>query len=602
MGHRSDSYDMRRYPARLCVLAALTVFAVMTGCAAVSPDGRKMAAANGKNVEANGVVRPANPGVYYPYLVARSLIKSREMEAAAGFLETAVRRDPASVLLKHELALVYVQTNRKEEALALCRKILDIQPDHVDALIIAASIEQSRGEGESAGKLYERVLEISPERKNIYLVLGRIYFQNDLLEKAKQVFERLLEHYPDSHIGYYYMGRIFADSGGMERAAASFRRSVEIDPGFTKGRLELIDIYENKGETRKIMDLYEEILEGDPENVSAAIALGLLYRKNGMDEKAEALFRGLGRRAETDSNVVHVLARDLIEPERHEEASAVIGKMLAEVPESADLHYLAGLSEYFMERYAEALSHFREVGGASRFYADAVIQSARIYHKKQQQDKAFEILAGVLDHPERLSRSENVRIVRFLGALYIDGGKFGEAIDILGRGLSVDPENPDLHFELGLAYDQKGERGKTLEHMEMVISKDPEHAEALNYIGYTYAEDGIHLDEAEELIRRALEIQPDSGHILDSMGWVYYKKEEFDKAVYYLEKAVEKRPGDPVILEHLGDAYLKQNRKDKALDFYRRALLAKEGDARPEKNDDDRAGIKAKIEQLTSGE
>jgi len=87
----------------------------------------------------------------------------------------------------------------------------------------------------------------------------------------------------------------------------------------------------------------------------------------------------------------------------------------------------------------------------------------------------------------------------------------------------------------------------------------------------------VMLDEAEELLKKALDIKPDSGHILDSLGWVYFKKGDFDKAIVELEKALQLLPEDPVVIEHLGDAYLKYNEKQKALSAYESAVRVNPG-------------------------
>ncbi|MCK5202823.1 MAG: tetratricopeptide repeat protein, partial [Desulfobacterales bacterium] len=107
---------------------------------------------------------------------------------------------------------------------------------------------------------------------------------------------------------------------------------------------------------------------------------------------------------------------------------------------------------------------------------------------------------------------------------------------------------------------------------------DPKHSNALNYLGYTYADLGKNLDEAERLILEALKYKPDDGYITDSLGWVYYKKGEFKKALEYLQKAIEIVPDDPIMLEHVGDAHLKLDDKTNALKFYKKSLKNKEKD------------------------
>jgi Flp pilus assembly protein TadD len=101
---------------------------------------------------------------------------------------------------------------------------------------------------------------------------------------------------------------------------------------------------------------------------------------------------------------------------------------------------------------------------------------------------------------------------------------------------------------------------------------DPKNANALNYLGYTYAEMGIRLDEAEALVREALKYKPDDGYIIDSLGWVYFQRGDYETALVHLRRAAELAPEDPVILEHVGDAYRKLGDPARALIFYRRSL------------------------------
>jgi Flp pilus assembly protein TadD len=111
-----------------------------------------------------------------------------------------------------------------------------------------------------------------------------------------------------------------------------------------------------------------------------------------------------------------------------------------------------------------------------------------------------------------------------------------------------------------------------MEHMQKAIDLNPENAAALNYLGYTWAEMGVRLDEAENLIRRALKIEPNDGFYIDSLGWVYYQRGEYGKAVEELERAVELTIDDPTIIEHLADAYEKAGKPDQALLRYREAV------------------------------
>ena len=124
--------------------------------------------------------------------------------------------------------------------------------------------------------------------------------------------------------------------------------------------------------------------------------------------------------------------------------------------------------------------------------------------------------------------------------------------------------------------------------METVLKLDPDNADAINFIGYSYADRGIHLLKAEEMIKKALRLKPGNGYITDSLGWVYFKQNQNDLAIKYLKEASAIIPDDPLIAEHLGDALAKKGMIEEALETYQRAL----------KLNPKLVGISAKIEKL----
>jgi tetratricopeptide (TPR) repeat protein len=136
-----------------------------------------------------------------------------------------------------------------------------------------------------------------------------------------------------------------------------------------------------------------------------------------------------------------------------------------------------------------------------------------------------------------------------------------------------------------------GNKQNSISAIKAVLHLTPNDAEAMNYLGYTYADLGINLDEAETLIQTALKIKPGDGYITDSLGWVYFKRGQYNKALIWLKKAVQLIPEDPVILEHLGDVYRQMNSREKALGLYQRSL---------EKKDKDRRTLEEKIRTLQS--
>ena len=168
-------------------------------------------------------------------------------------------------------------------------------------------------------------------------------------------------------------------------------------------------------------------------------------------------------------------------------------------------------------------------------------------------------------------------------------GDFESAEQYIRQAIEKEPDNPRYFFRLGVVYDKGNKKQASMSAMRKVIELDPKHANALNYLGYTYADLGQNLDEAERLIKEALKYKPNDGYITDSLGWVYYKKGQFDKALKYLKKAVKLVPDDPIMLEHMGDAYQKLNDRPNALKYYRKSLKIK---------DKDKEALKEKIRKL----
>jgi tetratricopeptide (TPR) repeat protein len=134
--------------------------------------------------------------------------------------------------------------------------------------------------------------------------------------------------------------------------------------------------------------------------------------------------------------------------------------------------------------------------------------------------------------------------------------------------------NARFYFDYGAAADQAALYDKAADLFRKSISLDPANsAEACNYVAFMWADHNMHLDEAEEMVNRALQFDPDNGAYLDTLGWIQYRKGKFDDALNELLRAARNltKP-DPIVLEHIGDAYAKLNRVPQALDFWQKAM------------------------------
>ena len=237
-------------------------------------------------------------------------------------------------------------------------------------------------------------------------------------------------------------------------------------------------------------------------------------------------------------------------------------------PDNHRVRYFLGASYAQMRDDERAIEELNRIPEESEYFSESRIQLASLYDRNKEFSKAIESVQAALSKQKGKNRKE---LLNLLASLYHKAKDYSMAIQTLQEVLDLDPKSDQAHFRLGALYDESKNKDKTIEHMKKAIELDPKNAAALNYLGYTYAEMGIYLDEAEELIVRALKLESNDGFYIDSLGWVYYQKGDYSKAVEQLERAVGLVIDDPTIIEHLGDAYAKLGKLQQAILHYREA-------------------------------
>lgn len=511
---------------------------------------------------------------YFLFLSSQMLKNQGRLDEAIDTMKMAIDREPDSVYLQMELAVLYLQKKDNPNALQVVEAILKKYPDNVDALVMAATIKKTLDKNADVKSLYERVLLHDPNRKSVYQVLGKLYFTEGDYDKAADVYTKMIRRFPDDYVGYYYMGEIYGVQGKYDKAEEAFLKTLSLSPSLVESRLELVKLYRLTRQQAKEIAMYEEIYRQFPDNITVAMELALLYHQAN-PAAADELLRSLGERSRGDANVIGAVIQHLVLEKRIDDAIVVLSGMSRGAPESSEIAYAAGIVYHEKGNARLALENLSAVSPGSRFYQNAVVHMAVIYYAIGAFDRGIAMLENaMLELPD----SDKVGVIPYLTSFYKEKDRLEDAVDLLESGLEIDPANTDLLLELGVILDRQGKTDAAIEKMKTILSLKPDHADALNYIGYTYADRGVLLDEAEAMIRKALAQKPDNGFILDSLGWVLYKKGRYAEALVEMEKAVALVPDDQVILEHCGDVHAKLNHREKALEYYQRALAAAEKD------------------------
>ena len=283
----------------------------------------------------------------------------------------------------------------------------------------------------------------------------------------------------------------------------------------------------------------EALLGGEREDPKArslaSYTMGVVYDLQGYTEKAMAEFE---KSAEYDDNyAAHLrLGADYARLGKIPEAEEELRAVLEHDPQNIQARYLLAL----------------------------------IYSSQKDFDKAAGQYEAILQSFSQ-AQPQNKEIYAYLGQLYYSQKEYDKAIRQFETFLSLDPGNADVIFLLGSLYLERDDTGKAKEYFLRCTKVQPDHVDCLNSLGYLYAEEGDHLNDAEKLIQKALEIDPENGAYLDSLAWVYFKKGEYEKAISYLNEA-DRFLDDPIIYEHLGDVYAEIERPDEARKYWRRSL------------------------------
>lgn len=228
---------------------------------------------------------------------------------------------------------------------------------------------------------------------------------------------------------------------------------------------------------------------------------------------------------------------------------------------------MLALIAYQESAYDTALKHLSYINAESEEFEEAVYLQTRIYKRQEERDKAITLLRKYIS----IQESRSPLFYALLSSLYQENGENLSATTLMEVAIAIYPDNLQLFFEYGLLLEKNGMYEEAVAKMQRVLELQPDHAEALNFIGYTWADRNIHLDQALQYITKAAALKPDNGFIIDSLGWVYFRLGNLEKAAEQLERSLELEPNDPHIYEHLGDVRLAQQKQEEALQAYKKA-------------------------------
>lgn len=468
-------------------------------------------------------------------LLAVASVRADDLAGAQGWYEAALEKQPAFWAARESLVALLLAQEKFAQADAVIERGLALNSGGIKAreLQIEAQIAQERYA--VALKLALKARDDFPASPEIRLLLATVYRLRGQEKEAAGELGSLVERFPKFEAGYRAALDMAMRSGDRQRSEELLGKLVTELPTSRYAQLRTAVYLFQQRRPSDAQTILQRLVNEDPSDEEALVSLAQLRTVLGDTEGGIGLLRKRVDESPTPL-VVETLMELLRLTQRGDEAMGLTERLARE--KGGDVWVVL---------------HARELARAERRKdAEALLKEA--VEKDPNSQALTAMLARLKAEDER--EEEAIALVEAFNAR---------------RGANI-----ERLYLLAHLYQEAGDNAKATAHLRRVLAIMPDHSGASNDLGYFWADRGVHLEEAEKLITRALEHQPNNGAFLDSLGWVYYKQGRFEKAVELLERAMAQATTRdvPEVASHYGDALYRVGRKAEAEAAWKRAYVA----------------------------
>ena len=412
----------------------------------------------------------------------------------------------------------------------------------------------------------QKLLTKDETRANGFLYLNSLFAKQPDKKGVLQLVQELAAPYPNLPEAHFTIAHAAWRAENVELALKELDKANELRPGWELAAMLRGEILLARSPT-EALTFFREFLDRHPQaaEIRLAMARHLVNQKRFDEAKVE--FMKLVQDSNGNPEVLVVVALLSLQAGEYSEAQNYLQQALkADFKDKDQIYLYLGQIAEKQNQNEQAMSWYKKVEPGER-YLDAQLNIASVIARTQTPDAAL----STLDNLQDLSLDQMAAVAQAKASLLNQAKRHQEAYDLLEKAIASYPNSPEIIYD----YAMTAERLHHLDVMERELRKlilmRPDFAQAYNALGYTLADRGMKLDEAKQLIEKALTLRPNDHYILDSMGWVHYRRGELDKAVSYLKRAYDAQT-DPEIAAHLGEVLWKQGKFDEALQTWGEAL------------------------------
>lgn len=497
------------------------------------------------------------------FIKGRQKALEGKFDEAVVLFEQALGGSSENAFIHHQLAEAYLRLQKEDRAETAAKKAVELDPNNIEYRTTLAAILTSLKRYEEAKIHYGKIQELDGSNEKAVLLLGILEVESGQVDKGLATLSKAIERNNENALAYFYRAKVYLEMDEIKKAKADLDKCLGVRPNFVEAGMALGLLHERLGEVDEAIRVYSRI-QG---NGRYRKRLAQLYLQRNELEKALTELIEYAKVEPDDYTAKVKIGLIYFELKQYESAAEQFRTILNQEPSADNVRfYLAAVFEE-TKKYDMATAEFKKVTKESSFFKEAMLHIGFILKDQGKTREGIEL-------GKRLTR-ESPEVAEFfdLHASFFEARKdYKQALKVIELGLKRHVNDEKLLYFEGALYERLDDKRRGIANMKKILQINPNNANALNFLGYSYAEAGENLEEAEKLILKAVELRPNDGYIIDSLGWVYFKQGKIDLALEHLEKAASIQPEEPIILEHLGDIYLKQKDTSKAMDLYRKAV------------------------------
>jgi len=542
--------------------ALLPIF--LLGCSSI-PLASSQALAQSELPEVDGA--DTDSQLMYELMIAELAGRRGQLDVAmAGYIQASKRTDDPRV--SERATRLSIFGSQWEEAEKAARRWIELDPDTSEGPQILGQSLLRQEKTDEAAQLYTELVKNSNNRRQ---TLGDVQFElqrNENPAISVAVMQTLVNTFDKEGEAYLGLARAHITNNENVAALEAADAAVDLSPSDANALLLRAQILSGTGKPEEALASLKTALEATPDNTQLRLGYAQVLIEGGRyDEVGTELDRIHSESLENPDTLL-TISLFAIESRRIDQARVFLADLLAsgKYGDQANF-YLARVSDDQQE-FVQAVAYYDAVAeGDLRF-------TARL--------RAAELTAQLGNLEEGRSRLQSLAtsspnpavqpgLVATESRMLQDANQNAEALRVLNDGLVRFPDDKDLLYARALTADSSGDNGMMIDDLNRLIELDPDNAHALNALGYHYADKNIELERAEQLLVKANELLPEDPAIMDSLGWLRFRKGQFNEAIKLLRSAYELYP-DPEIAAHLGEALWLAGSEDEAKTIIAAAL------------------------------